>query len=75
MKEGVHIGKLIREKQKESGKTVVWFADKINCHRTNVYKIFTKPHLNSSQLSLISSVLGYNFLSHYPEYKEEDKKV
>ncbi|MDR0296053.1 MAG: XRE family transcriptional regulator [Prevotellaceae bacterium] len=75
MSKGVHIGELIRQKQKESGKTVVWFADKINCHRTNVYKIFAKPHLNSLQLALISSVLDYNFSSHYPDYKESDKKV
>ena len=71
----LHIGKLIQEKLKENGQTVAWFAKKISCHRTNAYKIFDKPHLNSSQLSKISSILNYNFFSHYPEHNENNKKV
>ena len=73
MSEKIHIGKLIQEKVKEKGCSVTWFAKQVSCHRTNIYKIYQKPHIHILQLAKISDILNYDFLSHYPEYNA--KKV
>lgn len=69
----MHIGQLIQEKLKESGKTVVWFADKMACHRTNVYKIFGKRTIDTQELLLASKILKYDFFKHYSSQLEEEE--
>ena len=34
----VVIGKLIKEELQRQGKTSVWLANELGCHRTNIYK-------------------------------------
>ena len=74
MKDEIHIGKLIHEKLKEDGHTVSWFARKMNCDRTNVYKIFQKSYIDVLLLLRISVILNYNFFSVYSEYFYQEQK-
>ncbi|MBR2724904.1 MAG: XRE family transcriptional regulator [Ruminococcus sp.] len=71
----MHIGKLIQDTLKEQGKTVVWFASRLSCHRTNVYKIFSKSSIDTRDLERISRILDYDFFSHYSQKLKENKKV
>lgn len=68
----MHIGKLIKEQVEKQGKTVVWFAEQLSCSRTNIYKIYEKPSLDTSLLMRISSILQYNFFSAYMDELEEN---
>ena len=53
----IHIGSLIRRRLDEKGYSVVWLARQLACSRTNVYKIFEKPHIDTDMLARISTVL------------------
>lgn len=57
----VHIGKFIQQKLKEDGRSVTWFASKIYCTRSNVYKIFANDNIDIKLLKRISLVLNFNF--------------
>lgn len=57
----VHIGKFIQQKLKEDGHSVTWFASKICCTRSNVYKIFANDNIDIKLLKRISLVLNFNF--------------
>ena len=57
-----HIGREIRQKLKEQGRTVTWFANAIHCDRSNVYKLFRQPSMDVARLMEISRVLGHNFV-------------
>ena len=61
----VHIGKEIRKKLKEQRHTVVWFAHQLSCSRTNIYKIFEKPNLDTALLMRISLILDHDFFIHF----------
>lgn len=57
----VKIGALIRQKLREDGRSVSWFAAKICCSRANAYKIFEKDSIDTNLLTRISNVLNHNF--------------
>ena len=38
-----------------------WLALQLNCHRTNLYKIFKKQHLDTFTILKFSEVLEHNF--------------
>ena len=63
MKDEIHIGMKIREKMKEEGRSVNWLAKKLNCNRSNIYKIYEKSNIDITQLLRISRVLNYDFFS------------
>ncbi|MDR0368800.1 MAG: helix-turn-helix domain-containing protein [Bacteroidales bacterium] len=71
MKEPLHIGNIIREKLEEEGRAASWLAKKINCDRTNIYKIFNRQDINTEQLLKISEALHYDFFAHYSEFIRE----
>jgi len=75
MTEKIHIGELILQKLKEEQRTVSWFAKKMNYNRTNIYKIFKKPHIDTVQLLQISLILNHDFFSHYSEYVIKNRKM
>jgi hypothetical protein len=75
MKEAIHIGNLIRKKLKEDGRSVSWFAKKVNCDRTNVYKIFHKPYIEALQLLRISLILDHDFFTYYSKCFKIQKDV
>lgn len=75
---GDSIGSLIRRRLDEKGYSVVWLARQLACSRTNVYKIFEKPHIDTDMLARISTVLDYDFfilLSKSFRNKEADAKA
>ena len=59
--EDFHVGHIIKQVFDEQGRTVNWFAKKMHCNRTNIYKIFEKPHLNSETIARASKVLEHDF--------------
>lgn len=63
----IHIGHLIRQQLKEQGRSVTWFAQRLNYDRSNAYKIFSKPHIDTDLLLTISKVLNYDFFNNYSE--------
>lgn len=63
----VTIGTIIRSKLKERRHTVVWFAEQLGCSRTNVYKIFAKPSIDTEELFKISKILDFDFFKAYSE--------
>ena len=71
----IHIGKLIKSRLKNSRRTKKWFAEKIDCCRTNVYKILDKPSIDTAQLQRISLALRKNFFADLAEFcqKKLDK--
>ena len=61
----VHIGSLIEQELRKQERSVTWFANKLHCDRTNIYKIFKKQSIDTQLLEKISEVLQYNFFQHY----------
>lgn len=57
------IGELIKMELSRQERTVVWFANRLSCDRTNVYRIFSKRSLDTELLERISIVLGHNFFA------------
>lgn len=66
----MHIGNILRERLKEDGRSVVWLARELGCHRTNVYNLFEKYSIDTQQLQRISVVMGFNFFDLYREETE-----
>ncbi|MDR3287792.1 MAG: hypothetical protein LBT27_10175 [Prevotellaceae bacterium] len=58
----IHIGKLIKQKVKQSSISVSKFARLINRTRPDVYNIFERKSIDVDLLLLISKVLDYNFI-------------
>ena len=44
---------------------MVWLSRKLNCNRTNVYKIFNRTSIDTELLLKISNVLKRNFFEPY----------
>ena len=58
----VHIGNMIRNKLKEQGRTMTWFADAIHSDRSNTYKMLKRESIDLALLMTISELLHYDFL-------------
>jgi plasmid maintenance system antidote protein VapI len=54
----IHLGHVIKNKVEEQGKTTVWLAQELGCHRTNMYKIYEKRTIDTGVLLHISDILG-----------------
>jgi len=68
--EKIHIGTLIKNKLKEDGRSVSWLAQKIHCKRCNIYDIFNRASIDTTQLLNISLALNTNFFEYfYEKYK------
>ena len=57
----LHIGKEIEAELRRQERSVTWFANKLYCDRTNVYKIFKKQTIDSDLLYRISTILQKDF--------------
>lgn len=69
----MHIGNILRERLREDGKSVVWLARELGCHRTNVYNLFDKYSIDTQQLERISVIMKFNFFELYRE--ETERKI
>lgn len=63
----MHIGQLIKQELESQGRTIVWFASRMSYSRTNIYKIFDRPSIDTDVLMRISIVLGVDFFRYYSE--------
>jgi hypothetical protein len=63
----MNIGKHIKEKLKERGKSAAWLASEIPCERTNVYNIFRRRSVDVRLLTRISVVLEHDFFRELSE--------
>ena len=70
----IHIGQLIREELQNQGRTVTWLTKELNCSRSNVYKIFEKPTLDTAVLLQISRVLRTDFFRYYTDELRQAEK-
>lgn len=57
----MHIGKLIKQKLAEQGKTTLWLAQELSYNRTTMYKIYDKASLDTQMLLRISRIMKYDF--------------
>ena len=65
-KEVIHIGSLIEKELKTQERTVSWFAKKLSCDRSTIYRgIFQKQSIEASELFRISLILKTNFFEYY----------
>ena len=67
----MHIGNLIKEQVKKQERTVVWLAEQLACSRTNIYKIYERPSIDTGLLLRISVLLDYDFFSLYSKMVED----
>ncbi len=65
----IHIGRIIRQKLQEQGRSAAWLAKQIPCTRNNVFKIMRKSHISTDLLLRISKILDYNFFDCF-DYRE-----
>ena len=61
----IHIGKEIEEELRRQERSVSWLARKINCDRTNIYRIFRRQDIDTNLLLRISQALNRNFFELY----------
>ncbi len=61
----IFIGKSIEYELRNQERSVVWRARKLNCNRTNIYKIFNRSTIDTELLLRISNVLQRNFFEEY----------
>ena len=69
----MHIGHCIKQRLSEQGKTTVWLAQQLGCHRTNLYNIYEKSTIDTGVLMRISRILNYNFFQLYSEMYEDEE--
>ena len=63
----VVIGKLIKEELQRQGKTSVWLANELGCHRTNIYKVYERATIDTGMLFHISKLLNFDFFKLYTD--------
>lgn len=66
-KKNIDIGQHIKEQLERQGKTTVWLARQLGCHRTNLYKIYEKRTIDTGILLRISKIMEYDFFHLYSD--------
>ena len=64
----IHIGQIIQKTLQEKGISASWLASKINCHTTNMYKIFQKKYIDPQLMEAISIALDIDLFASYSNY-------
>ena len=59
--ERLHIGSLIKVELERQERTVSWFARKLCCDRSNIYKLFKRSTIDTELLLKVSNILNHNF--------------
>lgn len=69
----VHIAQLIKDYvENQTDLTVVAFAKLLNCDRTNIYKIYNKPSIDTDLLFRINEALSHDFFKDISESIKEE---
>lgn len=69
----IHIGKRIKQKLAEQGRTSSWLAQQLSYNRTTMYKIYDKASLDTQMLLRISRIMEYDFFQEFSQ--EFDSQV
>lgn len=69
------IGQLIKEELLKQERSVAWFARKLSCDRTNVYRLFQKNTIDTGLLIRISIILNRNFLQEISEELNKSQQM
>ncbi|MBQ9077540.1 MAG: XRE family transcriptional regulator [Muribaculaceae bacterium] len=67
------IGSLIKEELQRQERSVSWFARKLSCDRSNIYRLFQKRSIDTDLLIRISSILDRDFFSEISETIQEKR--
>lgn len=65
------IGLRIKEELERQERSISWFARKLSCDRSNIYRLFQKDSIDTNLLTRISVVLGRNFFAELSDNVEE----
>lgn len=72
------IGNLIKKELERQERSVSWFARKLACDRSNIYRLFQKESIDTNLLARISIILKHDFFAdlsrYYLQSKETDKQ-
>ena len=68
------IGLLIKEELLRQERGITWFARKLACDRSNIYRIFDKESIDTGLLLRISLILQHDFFSEYTQLFEQRRK-
>jgi len=63
----LHVGQLIKAELERQERTVSWFARKLCCDRSNVYKLFKRSAIDTDLLLRVSTILHHNFFDIFKE--------
>lgn len=63
----LEIGLLIKKELERQERTVSWFARKLCCDRSNVYKLFQRSTIDTELLLKVSQILNCDFFEIYRE--------
>lgn len=61
----IHIGQLIQAQLKADQRSASWLAREMGCSRNHVYKVFSRPSLDTELLLTISKAMKFNFFRYY----------
>ncbi len=67
------IGSIIKEELERQERSMSWFARKLSCDRSNVYRLFQKHSIDTSLLSRISVILNRDFFSELSQNLPQNK--
>ena len=71
----LHIGEMIRAELERQERKVSWLARKINCDRSNTYKMLHRDSMDLKLLIKISKILNHNFLEDCTQFLNELKQA
>lgn len=61
------IGILIKEELEKQERSISWFARKLSCDRSNVYRLFQKDSIDTTLLVRVSVLLRHDFFLDFSE--------
>lgn len=65
------IGDLIKEELEKQERSISWFARKLSCDRSNVYRLFQKESIDTTLLFRVSLLLKRDFFLYLSERLKE----
>lgn len=68
------LGLLIKDELERQERTVTWFARRLSCDRSNIYRMFQKNSIDTDLLLRISILLDHDFFQDLSEALAERRK-
>lgn len=68
------IGCLIKEELEKQERSISWFARKLSCDRSNIYRLFQKDSIDTKLLARISILLDHDFFADLSVHVQEKGK-